>query len=162
MRTERTSIWWCGYCCCSVTKSCPTLFNLMSCSVPDFPVLHCLLEFAQTHTCVYWVSDAILLSHPLSPPSPRKLNEVCKDLSFPGSSAVKNLPANAGDAGSIPGPERSPGEGNGSPLQYSCLANLLDRDLGGLQAVGSQKSWTWPNNQVTTYKDLHINSNFII
>ena len=73
-------------------------------------------------------------------PSPSFKNRSFLD--FPGSSAVKNLPANAGDAGSIPGSERSPGEGNGNPLQYSCLANLLDRDLGGLQAVGSQKSWT--------------------
>ena len=39
---------------------------------------------------------------------------------FPGGS-VKNLPANAGDTGSIPGLGRSPGEGNGNPLQYSCL-----------------------------------------
>ena len=40
---------------------------------------------------------------------------------------VKNLPAIAGDLGSIPGSERSPGEGNGNPLQYSCLENPMDR-----------------------------------
>ena len=40
---------------------------------------------------------------------------------FPGGSVVKNLPVNAGDTGSIPGSGRSPGEGNVSPLQYSCL-----------------------------------------
>ena len=40
---------------------------------------------------------------------------------FPGGSEVKNLPANAWDTGSIPGPGRYPGEGNGNPLQYSCL-----------------------------------------
>ena len=43
---------------------------------------------------------------------------------------VKNPPANAGDArdaGSIPGSERSPGEGSGNPLQYSCLESLMDR-----------------------------------
>ena len=39
---------------------------------------------------------------------------------FPGDSVVKNLHSNAGDVGSIPGPGRSPGEGNGHPLQYSC------------------------------------------
>ena len=38
---------------------------------------------------------------------------------FPGGSAVKNPPANAGDTGSIPGSGRSPGEGNGNPLDYS-------------------------------------------
>ena len=43
-----------------------------------------------------------------------------------GGSAVKKPPANAGDTGSIPGLGRSPGEGNGNPLQYSCLGNPLD------------------------------------
>ena len=40
---------------------------------------------------------------------------------------VKNLPANAGDLGSIPGSRRSPGEGNGNPLWYSCRENSMDR-----------------------------------
>ena len=40
---------------------------------------------------------------------------------------LKNLPANAGDLGSIPGSGRSPGEGNGYPLQDSCLGNSMDR-----------------------------------
>ena len=46
---------------------------------------------------------------------------------FPGGSAVKKLPANTGDVGSIPGSGRSPGGGNGNPLQYSCLGNPTDR-----------------------------------
>ena len=46
---------------------------------------------------------------------------------FPGVSAVKNLPASAGDLGSIPGSGRSPGEGNGNPVQYSCLGHPMDR-----------------------------------
>ena len=50
------------------------------------------------------------------------------DYGFPGGSVVKNLLANAGDTGSIPGsPGRSPGGGNGSPLQYPCLGNPMDR-----------------------------------
>ena len=40
----------------------------------------------------------------------------------------KNLPANAGDVGSVPGLGRSPGEGNGNPLQYSCLEKPMDRE----------------------------------
>ena len=40
---------------------------------------------------------------------------------------AKNPPANAGDVGSIPGSGRSPGGGNGNPLQYSCLGNPMDR-----------------------------------
>ena len=43
------------------------------------------------------------------------------DRYFPSGSAVKNLPANTGDTGSISVSERSPGEGNGNPLQYFCL-----------------------------------------
>ena len=50
-------------------------------------------------------------------------------LGFPGGSMVKNPPANAGDAGLIPGSGRSSGEGNGNPPQYSCLGNLMDRGL---------------------------------
>ena len=49
---------------------------------------------------------------------------------FPGGSVVKNLPANSGDVrdtGSILGLGRSPGEGNGKPLQYSCMKNSMDR-----------------------------------
>ena len=51
---------------------CPTLCNPMNCSTPGFPVLHSLPEFAQTH--VHWVSNTILPSHPLLPPSPLALN----------------------------------------------------------------------------------------
>ena len=47
-------------------------------------------------------------------------------LGFSGSSVVKNLPANAGDVGSIPGSGSSPGEGNGNPLQCSGLENSMD------------------------------------
>jgi len=46
---------------------------------------------------------------------------------FPDDSVVKNQPANAGDSGSIPGSGRSPGEGNGNPLWYSCLGNPMSR-----------------------------------
>ena len=48
-------------------------------------------------------------------------------MDFPDGSVVKNPPANAGDAGLIPALGRSPGEGHGSPLQYSCLENPMDR-----------------------------------
>ena len=54
--------------------------------------------------------------------SKEKLNNI-----LPGDSVVKNLPANAGDMGSIPGWGRSPGEGNDNPLQSSCLENPMDR-----------------------------------
>ena len=60
------SIW------CSVAPLCLTLCDPMNCSTPGFPVLHHLLELAQTH--VHWVGDAIQPSHPLSPPFPPALN----------------------------------------------------------------------------------------
>ena len=64
-------------------------------------------------------------------------------MGFPGGSDGKESACNAGDVGSIPGPGRSPGEGNGNPLQYSCLGNPMDREEpGGLQSMGSQKSQT--------------------
>ena len=59
---------WCCLCSCSVTKLCLILCNLMNCSIPGFPVLHYLPEFAQTHG--HWVSGAIQPSHPLSAPYP--------------------------------------------------------------------------------------------
>ena len=62
-------------------------------------------------------------------------------MGFPGGSVVKNLPANAGDTGSIPGLERSPGEGNGNPFQYSCLENPREEEPGGLQSMRVAKSW---------------------
>ena len=54
-------------------------------------------------------------------------------LSFPGGAVVKNPPANAGHAGSVPGSGRSPTEESGSPLQYSCLGNPMD--TGAWQAT---------------------------
>ena len=58
------------------------------------------------------------------------LTSKCEQRGFPGGSVVKNLPANAGDAGDmglIPGSGRSPGGGHGNPGQYSCLENPMDR-----------------------------------
>ena len=52
---------------------------------------------------------------------------------------VKNLSANARDAGSIPWSGRPPGEGNGNSLQYSCLENPWTEEPGGLQSLGSQR-----------------------
>ena len=61
---------------------------------------------------------------------------------FPCGSVVKNPPANAGDLGLIPGLGRSPGEGNGNPLQDSCLGNPMDRGSWWATVHGVSKSWT--------------------
>ena len=63
-------------------------------------------------------------------------------LGFTDGSVVKNPPANVGDVGLLPGPVRSPGGGNGNPLQYSCLLIPWTKEFGGLLSTGSQKSWT--------------------
>ena len=75
---------------------------------------------------------------------------------------VKNLPANAGNAGSNPGSRRSPGEGNGNPLQYSCLGNPMTEELGRLQSMGLQRvrhDWVSrqqpsPNKDIWNHRDI--------
>ena len=62
-------------------------------------------------------------------------------MGFPGDSEVRNLSANAGDSGSIPGLGRSLGEGNGNPLQYSCLENPMDRGAWWATVHGVKNSW---------------------
>ena len=65
---------------------------------------------------------------------------------------VKNPPANAGDArdsGLVPGSGRSPGEGNGNPLQYSCLENPMDRGAWQTVIHGVTKSQTEDTNTYT-------------
>ena len=58
---------------------------------------------------------------------------------IPGGSRVKNPPANAGDMGLIPGPGRTPEEGSGNPLHYSCPENPMDRGAWWATVLGSQK-----------------------
>ena len=58
---------------------------------------------------------------------------------FLGGSAGKESACSAGDLGSIPGLGRSPGDGNGNPLQYSCLEYPHGEEPGGLQSVGSKR-----------------------
>ena len=61
---------------------------------------------------------------------------------FPGGSDGKDSARNAGDQGSIPRSGRFPGEGNGNPLQYSCLENLMNRGSCWATVHGVAKSWT--------------------
>ena len=65
---------------------------------------------------------------------------------FPGGSEVKASACNAGDLGSIPGSGRSPGEGNGNPLQYSCLENPTDGGAWRAAVHGVAKSQTRPSD----------------
>ena len=63
-------------------------------------------------------------------------------MDFPGASDGKASAYNVGDPGSIPGSGRSPGEGNGNPLQYSCLENTMDRGAWWATIHGVAKSRT--------------------
>ena len=70
---------------------------------------------------------------------------------FPSGSDSKVSVYSAGDPGSIPGSGRSPGEGNGSPLQYSCLENAMDGGAWWATVHGVTKSWTrWSNSTLST------------
>ena len=66
-----------------------------------------------------------------------------------GGSGVKESACNAGDPGSIPGLERSPGEGKGYPPQYSCLENSIGRGAWQATVHGITKSWIQLSNKHT-------------
>ena len=72
-------------------------------------------------------------------------------IGFPGVSEVKVSACNVGDLGSIPGSGRSPGEGNGNPLQYSCLENPMDGGAWWAIVHGVAKSWTRLSNFTFTF-----------
>ena len=81
-------------------------------------------------------------------------------MDFPGGSVVKNLPANVGDAGLIPGSGRSPGNGNGIPLQYSCLGNPMNRGVWQATVHGvakeSEMTYRLNNNNKLNLYSLYI------
>ena len=84
-------------------------------------------------------------------PWDRKESDTTEPLHFTSQVAlvIKNLPASAGDVGSIPGLGRSPGEGNGNPLQYPCLEN--PRSMVGYSAWGRRVRHVWVTH-THTYK----------
>ena len=82
-------------------------------------------------------------------------------MGFPGGSEVKASASNAGDLGSIPGSGRSPGEGNGNPLQDSCLENPMDRGAWWATVHGVAKSRTRLSDFTRTGPDNPEQSRFI-
>ena len=71
-------------------------------------------------------------------------------MGFPGGSAVKNPPANAGDVDLIPGLGRSPGGGHGNPLQYSCLENPH-----GQRSLAGYSLWSLRDSDMTEHTRTH-------
>ena len=83
-------------------------------------------------------------------PVAKTLSSECRrpqfDPGFPHSSVSKESACNAGDRGLIPVSERSPGEENGNPLQYSCLENPMDTGVWWAIVHGVARSWTRLSN----------------
>ena len=75
-------------------------------------------------------------------------------MGFPGGSKVKASSSSAGNPGSTPGLGRSPGEGNGNPLQYSCLKNPMDGGAWWATVHGLTKSWTQLSDFTALYSDI--------
>ena len=101
------------------------------------------------HICPVVIDSPITVANPYNPNNPIILVMVV--WSFPGGLMVKNLPANAKDVGSIPGLERSPGGGNGNPLQYSCLENSKSREAWWAAVHRVAKSQTWLSDWACTH-----------
>ena len=120
---------------CLVTQSYLTLCDPMNCGTPGFPVLHYLLEFAQTH--VQWVGDAIQPSHPLLPPSPPALS-LSQNQSFP----VSRLFISGGQSiGASASASVLPMNIQGwFPLGLTGLISLLSRGLSSLLQHHSSKA----------------------
>ena len=74
-------------------------------------------------------------------------DKLCHSQGFPGGPDGKESACDAGDPGSIPGLGMSPGEGNGNPLQYSCLQNSMDRGTWQATIHGVKKSGTRLSNE---------------
>ena len=107
-------------------------------------IAHFLLQWIIFHYLDEWVFHFVK-----NPPAMQKTlvwflgqEDPLVFLGFPCGSASKESACNARDLGSIPRLGRSPGEGKGYPLQYSCLGNSLDRGARP-HSMGSQKSWIW-------------------
>ena len=82
-----------------------------------------------------------------------------KDMDLPGGTEVKNLPANAGDAGSNPGSGRSAGGGNGNPTQCFCLENSTDKKAWWYATVhGVAKGQTRLSTHGSTYFHTHTHT----
>ena len=105
--------------------------------------------------CVYVIQNPAFHSPNSHPPIIHSRGIYWVPTNFPGGSDSKESPCNAGDLGSIPGWGRSPGKGNGYPLQYSCLENPMDKGAWWATACEVAKSQTWLS-VLTLHTQYHI------
>ena len=158
-------------CCCSATKLCLTLCDPMDCmqptsflcpslspgvcsdsssrnqwcyltnSPPAAPFSFCLPSFPASGFGIRWQK---YWSFSISPSNEYSVFiGVGNFIGFPGDSDGKESACTAGDLALIPESGRSPGQGNGYPLQYSCLENSMDRGAWRATVMHVAKSWTW-------------------
>ena len=98
-------------------------YSHLSKNFPEFVVIHTVIDFSIVNEA------GVFMEFPCFHYDPMNAGHLMfgsSTLGFPSGSEVKASAWNAGDLGSIPGSGRSPGEGNGNPLQYSCLENPMD------------------------------------
>ena len=98
-------------------------YSHLSKNFPEFVVIHTVIDFSIVNEA------GVFMEFPCFHYDPMNAGHLMFDsstLGFPSGSEVKASAWNAGDLGSIPDSGRSPGEGNGNPLQYSCLENPME------------------------------------
>ena len=119
-----------------ILNSCSLFFHFIACEVDKSISERNRSYFSNSKPKSLRVIEGIL----------EKLFNIFKSVGFTGGSDSKESACNAGDLGSIPGSGRSPGEGNGNLLQYSCLENPMDREIWWAIAHGFSESDTneWP------------------
>ena len=139
--------------------------SVFSCGKSLLPVFRLFSDSFSIRSCSLGVPVGggkfciFLISH-LDHSSLIKLSSIYVFLSFMGffgGSEVKASACNAGYLGSIPGSERSPGEGNGNPLQHSCLENPMDGGAWWATVHGVAKSQT----RLSNFSSLHFTSSFM-
>ena len=84
--------------------------------------------YEHTFALPFFGVRGLTFSSPVAPAGSSRFANIMNAKGFPGGSDGKESVCNEGDLGSMPGSGRSPGEGNGSPLQYSYLENSMDRE----------------------------------
>ena len=131
-------------CCCSVVQSCLTLCKPMDCSMPGFPVLHCLLELAQTH--VHWVGDAIhlILCHPLLLP--------------PGSFQMSQLFTSGGQSIGVSAGVLPMNIQDGFPLGLTSLISLQSKGLSRVFSNTTDQKHQFFSSQSSLWFNSHIHT----
>ena len=132
---------------CTCAQSHLTLCNPMQCSPPGSSVHGIfrarILEWPMKgYSNLLFDHWSLFLWKKRLRKKKKKGQRFCYSMGFPGGSEVKVSASNAGDLGSIPRLGRSPGEGNGNPLQYSCLENPMDGGAWWATVHGVAKSQT--------------------